>query len=565
MSRALWLSVCLSLAPLPVLAQRTVALVIGIDSYDHIPDLAGAVNDAHDIADTLAGLGAEVTILLDHDASREAIMSTWTALAQDLGEGDRFIITYAGHGSNEPEAIPGEEDDGRDENWLLAGFSPFGEASGERIRDNEIAALFALSPEAEIVFVSDSCHSGTVSREIAPVLGYRFYRPDGTLADDPLPPPQPQGRGEFDTVAVYLGAVPDSQKVPEFLIDGQARGAMSWAFSKALRGGADMNGDGTVTAADLEIFVRSQVRDISRGLQRPQISVAPLTFVLNQSAPGAAAEADSQPVALNTVPADPTQQNRPQPPAAVEGGTADMTSDNIAPPAPAPGPPYSVGFADLPPVTLVVQGSTTFAPPAGARLVGQGAPADLVLETRSGVLRSMVGDLFARVGQPGNAGFAAGLQRAVDTTRLVNALMTGSAGQSLAISFAEGDGTYRAGDVVTVSVTGRRTRHLALVSIAPDGAVRALYPVQAPELEIDDPLESAPANRLSLAMQVGPPFGSDHMIAIETGTRSAALGAILAEPEAEWPPARLWSMLQASQAAGEAPRVTVFPFHSLGP
>jgi uncharacterized caspase-like protein len=113
---ALLLATCLAG---PALAQTTYALVIGVDSYDSIPGLSGAVNDARDIADALTGIGAQTVLLTDHDASREAIIAEWTRLAEQAQPGDRLIVTYAGHGSNEAEAIAGEEVDGRDENWLL--------------------------------------------------------------------------------------------------------------------------------------------------------------------------------------------------------------------------------------------------------------------------------------------------------------------------------------------------------------------------------------------------------------------------------------------------------------
>ena len=90
-------------------ADRTVALVVGIDDYRHIPRLDGAVNDARDVADALRGIGAEVVTLTDGAATREAILREWRRLATSVGEGDRLVVTFAGHGSNEPEHWPGSE------------------------------------------------------------------------------------------------------------------------------------------------------------------------------------------------------------------------------------------------------------------------------------------------------------------------------------------------------------------------------------------------------------------------------------------------------------------------
>ena len=50
-------------APLPAFAGNLYGLVIGIDDYQHITDLKGAVNDARDVAGTLEKLEASKVIL----------------------------------------------------------------------------------------------------------------------------------------------------------------------------------------------------------------------------------------------------------------------------------------------------------------------------------------------------------------------------------------------------------------------------------------------------------------------------------------------------------------------
>lgn len=102
------LTAAIALGSAPAMAERTLALVIGIDDYAHIPRLDGAVNDARDIADALRALGAETTLLVDGAATRAAILDAWTRLAGMARPGDRLIVTYAGHGSNEAEATPGK-------------------------------------------------------------------------------------------------------------------------------------------------------------------------------------------------------------------------------------------------------------------------------------------------------------------------------------------------------------------------------------------------------------------------------------------------------------------------
>jgi hypothetical protein len=519
-----WLTAAgLVLAPAGARAERLYGLVIGIDEYRHIADLKGAVNDARDIGDALRSIGAEVVTLLNGEATRAAILAEWTRLADGLGPGDRLIVTYAGHGTNEPERIAGNEADGRDETLLLSGFAPYGAAAGERIVDDEIAALIARAGEGRTIFVADACHSGTLSRDIAPVLGYRYVSV-GRIEADPLPPPPPpvaadEGR---EKTALFLGASDDSEKTPEFLIDGRPRGALSYAFALALRGAADADGDGILTKGEVETFVRRTVRSTSRGAQRPQVAPA--------------GEAD-RPIFV------------------LPGGAA---------PVPVPPPPTIAGvrFEALPPVTLSHNGGARtdrlLGDLPGLSLVPQGTPADLRLDVGTGRLLSMVGDTVARLDAASPSEIHATVAAAIGTQRLATALADLRA--DMDVRFAGGDRTYREGDIVTVEITGRRDTGLALVNIASDGRMTLLYPRPL----LGDP-ETLPADdTLGLPLRVEAPFGADHVIAIETGPHPGPLAALLAQLDGTREPAALWEGLGAlADEAGEAPRVAVFPFHSV--
>ena len=528
MMRGLLLSGLLTtaLAAGPVGAAETYGLVIGIDDYDHIPDLQGAVNDARDIAAALEDMDAEVTLLLDAEASRDAILSAWRDIAAKVERGDRFVISYAGHGSNEPAAHPETEADGLDENFLLAGFAPSGADAAERIRDDEIATLLALTPEAQVIFVADACHSGTVSRNISPVLGYRYVE-NGVLSDDPLPPPPPPpgGRSEGrEDVALFLAAVDETAKVPEFLIDGRPRGALSYAFARGLRGAADADRDADLTKEELAFYVRRSVRQISQGVQAPQVSPAgrgsEVLFSLRS------------------------------------GGTSSLSEDI-----------FSLGFDALPRLTLAHDGDAgtdlVLGRLDGIDLVGPGEAATLIYDSRAGALRSMVGDVIRVVGPAGQDGFAEITQTVIDKMRIANALGQAGERHALAVTFAAGDKTYAAGDRVDVRVTQRMTDHLALFAISSDGSMSFLYPVQDPQAGISDPLSIPPEDTLELMLQVTPPFGADHLIAFETANDSPDLRAALAAAERSGDLRAFWDLLRgAAVYMTEPPAVAIFPFYT---
>ncbi len=511
--RSACICAAIALAPVPAVAGKIYGLVIGVDEYQFITDLHGAVNDARDIEDALSGIGAEVTTLLNDAASRDAVMAEWRRLAELMTPADQLIVTYAGHGSNEPEAIKGSEQDGRDENLLLAGFSPYGTSAGERIRDDEIAELLALSQPGQVIFVADACHSGTLSRDLTPSLGYRYVAVNG-IKNDPLPPPPPrQSEGQTrEQAALFLAAAHDSEKTPEFLINGQARGALSYSFAASLRDkAADANGDDQLTKGEIETYVRRKVRAVSQGAQRPQVSPA--------------GQSDALLFAFNR------QIDR------VDAAISDVT-----------GTPFDA----LPALTFYSDGPVNAAF-EGITQVDDKSSARMRLSTQSGVLHSMVGDEILRVGLDD----ADKVQGAIDTHRLVDAL-EGFAG-GLDVRFSDGDRTYSADDIVKIETHGRSSRHVALLNVASNGEISFLYPSPAH----GDPLDSAAHDQLHLPVQVKSPFGADHVIAIETQEASPDLLRMLRQFDGSNDIAGLWNAFRGfASVQRKKPIVAVFPFYT---
>ena len=229
----------------PAGAGELYGLVVGTDDYvGTANDLDGAANDANDIAKSLTGAGAkEVVRLINDDASKDGIVAAWEGLVAKAKAGDTIVFSYAGHGGQEPEPKGRhDEADGLNENFLLGRFIPVGPATRERILDDEV---FGWMQEADkkgvkVVFVADSCHSGGMERS-ASAPGVRFRKMDTpTIAGDQLklPPPEISKLTEDDFANVtFVGAVAEDKLTPEVTIDGKKRGALSWAFARALKAG----------------------------------------------------------------------------------------------------------------------------------------------------------------------------------------------------------------------------------------------------------------------------------------------------------------------------------------
>jgi uncharacterized caspase-like protein len=164
----------------PASAAELYGLVVGVDDYvGTANDLDGAVNDANDVAQALQKLGArEVVRLVDGDATKDRIASSWEERLGKAKAGDTIVFSYAGHGSQEPES-PGRHDeaDGLNENFLLGGYQSRGPATRERIVDDELFEWMkqADTKRVRVVLVADSCHSGGMERS-ATAPGVKFRK-----------------------------------------------------------------------------------------------------------------------------------------------------------------------------------------------------------------------------------------------------------------------------------------------------------------------------------------------------------------------------------------------------
>jgi hypothetical protein len=134
------------------------ALCIGINDYPGTgSDLAGCVNDANDWAATLGKL-------LNKQATGDSIRKGIKALITQAQRGDLVVIQYSGHGSFVPDD-DGDEPDGTDEC-----LCPYDIRTKGPITDDEMFDLFSgHQPGVKVFMISDSCHSGTVSK-FAPII-----------------------------------------------------------------------------------------------------------------------------------------------------------------------------------------------------------------------------------------------------------------------------------------------------------------------------------------------------------------------------------------------------------
>ena len=129
------------------------ALIIGNNDYQGLPDLNTPARDAKDLADVLQRrYGVESTVLLD--ANRYQILSALNDMREKLTSEDNLLIYYAGHGVLDEVNMRGH--------WLPVDAEADNTANW--ISNTSITDIPNVIPAKQILVISDSCYSGSLTR-----------------------------------------------------------------------------------------------------------------------------------------------------------------------------------------------------------------------------------------------------------------------------------------------------------------------------------------------------------------------------------------------------------------
>ncbi|MGC3944733.1 MAG: caspase family protein [Chryseolinea sp.] len=135
---------------------------IGLDNadpkkYPGLPKLKACVKDAKDWKSFAVKNGFKATSFHDKQASSKAIEKVLNDHAKKLKPGDILLLTYSGHGGEIPNDSGADGDDELiDQTWCLY---------DRQFLDDEIFdCLKKFKSGVRITVISDSCHSGTVTR-----------------------------------------------------------------------------------------------------------------------------------------------------------------------------------------------------------------------------------------------------------------------------------------------------------------------------------------------------------------------------------------------------------------
>jgi len=479
------------------------SLIIGIDAYQHVRQLKGAVADALDIEKSLRSMGiGDVTTLINAGASRENIMQAIKDLVQRTGPNDLIVLSIAGHGAQEPETVKGSEPDGIENVFLLPGFELTARGSKQRILGSEFNHFIRQfeSRGAKVLFVADTCHGGGLAREIDPRAEEMSFRqvPTYTLLVDMLKPVTDDQESLTDLdldKTTFLAAVDRNTKAPEIRIPGidGFRGALSYAVARAFEGSADDNHDGKVTLKELFANVRQVVYQLSDQRQN----------IVTKTSPGRPIDRDVVYQLTRGITSPGDIEILPKPGLQAP---SDVQDSPAVPRAQAPIRLAALDgktgyFANLKPRDVMIE------------IVRPVDNPDLIWDPNSHDVIAW-GDVVAYNVDSSD------LASVIDRTAAVRELKKISAKAPQLLRLTAGDEQHHNDDMVQVELSDVAQRSIVLVNVSGDGTIQLLYPLGT---------DQNTASSFQISLRVREPFGADQVIAVTSTDRLSELEQVVSE------------------------------------
>lgn len=175
--------------------------------------------DAADMAGIAKSRGMTPTVLRTKKATRAKFLAALRDAVTTLKKGDFFFLTFSGHGGQVRDTS-GDEPDHKDETWCLY--------DGQLVDDELYVELSRFAAGVRVLVLSDSCHSGTVTRARVPT------NPDDALAKVDAAAPEASLVGDFKPAVILISGCRDNQTS----MDGDHNGAFTEQLLKVWNEGA---------------------------------------------------------------------------------------------------------------------------------------------------------------------------------------------------------------------------------------------------------------------------------------------------------------------------------------
>ncbi len=236
--------------------DKDVSVVVGVEAYAHLVGVPGAGSSAgmwHDYLNESIGVPQRTAALVrDVDASAAGLRAEIDRAVGKVEEGGTLWLVFVGQGST--------SDDGE---LLIQLFGTKPEQRGSakaNISITELRQKIAKSKAKRVVLIVDACLPDEGSK--APLVSWSL---------------QTKGKQILTVMAGRCGAYGGQ-------LPGAARPAVSYLALGAMRGWADKDGDGKVSAAELGGYVSDVLHSVLRASDKPASREVDRDFTVARSA-----------------------------------------------------------------------------------------------------------------------------------------------------------------------------------------------------------------------------------------------------------------------------------------
>lgn len=215
------------------------ALSVGIDKYKmNGIDLNGCVHDAKDFGSCLVEKFVfkpeNVHYLFNEKATKVNEMNKQIELLKLSQPNDEVVFYHSGHGTLIPDAN-GDESDRMDEAFVSYDFD-FNDRKSMYLDDDMVEVLKHLKEGVFLTIVVDTCHSGTISRDL--LKKGKFIQHPNSYNNKKKKFKSIFGKSKDifkNQPYLLLAACDEDQTSVEVQISGKSRGIYTYTLTKVLR------------------------------------------------------------------------------------------------------------------------------------------------------------------------------------------------------------------------------------------------------------------------------------------------------------------------------------------
>ncbi|MBI5881531.1 MAG: caspase family protein [Elusimicrobia bacterium] len=255
------------------------AVVVGIERYPFVAPVPGAAQNADDwhlyLTKTRGIPASQVKLLRDSEATLEDIREAASWAASAVKPGGTLWFVFIGHGAPHKDGKEG----------VLIGVDAQQRAESlynRSLRQSELKEILAKGPQAQSVVVLDACFSGRTAEGKELIKGLQPL----IVVASPLQ--------AWDRAAVFTAGKSDQFAGP---LPGAQKPAFSYLLLGALRGWADSDKDGSVTAPEALAFTQDTLQALLKDRrQTPELFgslASPLARPVHEQGPDMGAIARS--------------------------------------------------------------------------------------------------------------------------------------------------------------------------------------------------------------------------------------------------------------------------------